>query len=75
MERDRDGTRVAIAGKSAYEFFLSRTLKHAKLVPGAGTFGAFDVFVAQKLDALVGIRPRLVIEAERAFSSLACSTP
>jgi polar amino acid transport system substrate-binding protein len=62
---DRDGTRVAIAGKSAYEFFLSRTLKHAKLVPGAGTFGAFDVFVAQKLDALVGIRPRLVIEADR----------
>ncbi len=62
---DRDGTRLAIAGKSAYEFFLSRNLKHAKLVPGAGTFGAYDVFVAQKLDALVGIRPRLVIESER----------
>jgi polar amino acid transport system substrate-binding protein len=62
---DRDGTRIAIAGKSAYEFFLTRNLKRAKLVPGAGTFGAFDVFVAQKLDALVGIRPRLVIEAER----------
>ena len=62
---DRDGTRLAIAGKSAYEFFLSRNLKHAKLVRGNGTFGAFDVFVAQKLDALVGIRPRLVIESER----------
>src|SRR4051812_8141527 len=62
---DRDGARLAIAGKSAYEFFLSRNLKNAKLVPSNGTFGAFDVFVAQKLDALVGIRPRLVIEAEK----------
>ena len=34
-------------------------------MPGPGTFGAYDVFVAQKLDALVGIRPRLVIEAEK----------
>jgi polar amino acid transport system substrate-binding protein len=62
---DRDSTRVAIAAKSAYEFFLSRNLKQAKLVAGPGTFGAYDVFVAQKLDALVGIRPRLVIEAEK----------
>jgi polar amino acid transport system substrate-binding protein len=62
---DREGRRVAIAGKSAYEFFLSRNLKHAKLFAGPGTFGAYDVFVAQKLDALVGIRPRLVIESER----------
>jgi polar amino acid transport system substrate-binding protein len=62
---DRDGTRVAIAAKSAYEFFLSRNLKHAKLVAGPGTFGAYDVFVSGKLDALVGIRPRLVIESER----------
>jgi polar amino acid transport system substrate-binding protein len=62
---DQPGKRIAIAGKSAYEFFLSRNLKHAKLVPGPGTFGAYDVFVSGKLDALVGIRPRLVIESER----------
>jgi polar amino acid transport system substrate-binding protein len=62
---DRDGTRVAIAAKSAYEFFLSRNLKHAKLVAGPGTFGAYDVFVSGKLDALVGTRPRLVIESEK----------
>jgi polar amino acid transport system substrate-binding protein len=62
---DRAGIRVAIAAKSAYEFFLSRNLRHAKLVAGPGTFGAYDVFVAGRLDALVGIRPRLVIEAEK----------
>jgi len=64
-DADREGVRLAIAGKSAYEFFLSRQLKHAKLVPGPGTFGAYGVFVSGKLDALVGIRPRLVIEAEK----------
>ena len=62
---DRAGIRVAIAAKSAYEFYLSRTLKNARLVSGPGTFGAYDVFVSGKLDALVGIRPRLVIEAEK----------
>jgi polar amino acid transport system substrate-binding protein len=62
---DREGVRLAIAAKSAYEFFLSRNLKRAKLVAGPGTFGAYDVFVREKLDALVGIRPRLVIEAEK----------
>jgi polar amino acid transport system substrate-binding protein len=62
---DRAGLRVAIAAKSAYEFYLSRTLKNARLVAGPGTFGAYDVFVKNKLDALVGIRPRLVIEAEK----------
>jgi polar amino acid transport system substrate-binding protein len=62
---DREGVRLAIAAKSAYEFFLSRNLKHARLVAGPGTFGAYDVFVREKLDALVGIRPRLVIEAEK----------
>jgi polar amino acid transport system substrate-binding protein len=62
---DREGVRVAIAAKSAYEFFLSRNLKNAKLVAGPGTFGAYDVFVSGKLDALVGIRPRLVIESEK----------
>ena len=62
---DRDGTRIAIAAKSAYEFYLSRNLKHARLMSGPGTFGAYDLFVSAQLDALVGIRPRLVIEAEK----------
>lgn len=62
---DRAGVRIAIAAKSAYEFFLSRSLKQATLVSGPGTFGAYDVFVGGKLDALVGIRPRLVIESEK----------
>src|SRR5574341_2441613 len=57
---DREGVRIAIPEKSAYELYLSRTLKHAKLVRAKGGDGAFKLFVKEKLDALAGLRPRLV---------------
>lgn len=61
---DREGARIAIAARGVYEFFLKRHLKHAKLVSAPSTHAAFDLFVAEKLDALVGLRPRLVADAE-----------
>lgn len=62
-EVDCDGTRIAIAAKSAYEHFLHRTLRHAMLIAAPSTHAAFDLFVKDKLDALVGLRPRLVLDA------------
>jgi polar amino acid transport system substrate-binding protein len=56
---DQDGVRIAIAAKSVYEFYLSRNLKRAKLVNAPSTHAAFELFAARKLDALVGLRPRL----------------
>jgi len=44
---------------------LSRNLKHAKLVRAEGIDGSYDLFVAQKLEALSGLKPRLVSDAER----------
>jgi polar amino acid transport system substrate-binding protein len=61
---DRDGSRIAIAARSAYEFFLNHNLRHAKLVSAPSTHAAFELFAAEKLDALVGLRPRLVVDAE-----------
>jgi polar amino acid transport system substrate-binding protein len=61
---DRDGVRIAIAAKSVYEFYLSRNLKRAKLINAPSTHAAFELFAASKLDALVGLRPRLVVDAE-----------
>jgi polar amino acid transport system substrate-binding protein len=57
---DRDGVRVAIAARGVYEFYLKRHLKRAKLVSAPSTHAAFELFAAEKLDALVGLRPRLV---------------
>ena len=62
---DREGVRIAVSERSAYDLFLSRTLKKAKLVRVQGIPASYDAFVAQKLEALGGLKPRLVSDAER----------
>jgi polar amino acid transport system substrate-binding protein len=57
---DRPGVRIAVPEKSAYELYLARTLKHANLMRAKGGDAAFKLFVDDKLDALAGLRPRLV---------------
>jgi polar amino acid transport system substrate-binding protein len=59
---DRDGVRIAVPEKSAYELYLSRNLRHAKLVMEKGADNAFKRFVSDKLDALAGLKPRLVTD-------------
>ena len=60
---DRDGVRIAISGRSAYDLYLTRNLEHAELVRAQGVSGAAELFVAEKLDALAGLRPALTVEA------------
>jgi polar amino acid transport system substrate-binding protein len=62
---DKDGVRVAVADKSAYDLFLTRTLKKAKLMRVPGIPQSYDLFVNEKLEALSGLKPRLVSDAER----------
>ena len=64
-EVDREGVRIAVAQKSAYDLFLSRNLKHAQLVRAEGIQGSYDLFIAQKLEVLSGLKPRLVTDAEK----------
>lgn len=62
---DREGVRIATAAKSAYDLFLSRSLRHAQLIRAPGIDASFDLFVAEKLEALSGLKPRLVMDADR----------
>jgi polar amino acid transport system substrate-binding protein len=64
-EVDRAGVRIAVPEKSAYELYLSRTLKHAELARTKGGDAAFKLFVGDKLDALAGLKPRLVKDREK----------
>jgi len=64
-EVDREGMRVAITARSVYEFYLLRHLKRAKLISAPSTHAAFERFAADRLDALVGLRPRLVADSDR----------
>lgn len=61
---DRDGVQIAVPTKSAYELYLTRSLTHAKLVHEKGADNAFKRFVEDKLDALAGLKPRLVTDQE-----------
>ena len=64
-EVDRPGVRIAIAARSAYDLWLSRHLKHAELVRAPGLDAAFEKFVADQLDALAGLTPRLLQDVEQ----------
>ena len=64
-EIDQDGVRISVSERSAYDLYLSRNLKKAKLVRAAGIQASYDLFVAQKLEALGGLKPRLVADAEK----------
>jgi polar amino acid transport system substrate-binding protein len=59
---DRAGVRIAIGRASAYDLYLTRTLKNATLVRAAtgGCCAMIDLFRAEKLDAVAGVRQPLV---------------
>jgi polar amino acid transport system substrate-binding protein len=63
-EVDRPGVRIAVPDRSAFELYLSRNLQHAQLVRVHGADNAFQRFVADQLDALAGLRPRLVTDQD-----------
>ncbi len=54
---DRDGVRIAVNKGSAYDLYLTRTLKHAQLVRGEN---GIDLFVRDKLEAAAGVKQPLV---------------
>ncbi len=64
-EVDRPGNRIAVSARSAYDLFLSRNLKHAQLVRAEGIPASYDLFVAQKLEVLSGLLPRLTSDVVR----------
>ena len=61
---DANGIRIAVPTKSAYELWLTRNLKNAELVHEKGADNAFKRFREDKLDALAGLRPRLVTDQD-----------
>jgi polar amino acid transport system substrate-binding protein len=53
---DRDGVRIAVATGSAYDLYLSRTIKHATLVRQPSGPEALEMFVRDRLEAAAGVR-------------------
>jgi polar amino acid transport system substrate-binding protein len=60
-EVDREGVRIAVNKASAYDLFLTRSLKHAKLVRGES---GVDMFVNEKLEVVAGVKQPIVAYAK-----------
>ena len=57
---DRDGLRIAVGRGSAYDLFLTRTIKKAELVRAPTSAGAVKLFVREGLEAAAGVKQPLV---------------
>ena len=62
---DRAGVRVAVSARSAYDLYLSRHLKHARIERAEGIPASVVLFVEHKLEALAGLKPGLMAEAQK----------
>jgi len=64
-EVDRPGARIAVRAGSAYDLWLARNIKHAKVLRSDTADGPLDQFVAERLDALAGLRPQLLADVKK----------
>ncbi len=62
---DKAGVRIAVTGRSAYGLWLDRNIKSATLVRSDTLDSAYDQFVRDQLDALAGLKPRLLADSEK----------
>src|SRR4051812_21256654 len=59
-EVDQPGKRIAVAEKTAYDMYLRGALKHATLHHGKGRDATYQMFQAEKMDALAGLKPQFL---------------
>jgi polar amino acid transport system substrate-binding protein len=62
---DAAGVRIAVTGRSAYGLWLDRNIRHAELVRSETIDSAYEQFVRNGLEALAGLRPRLLSDVEK----------
>ena len=57
---DRDGVRIAVGRGSAYDLYLSRTIKRATFVRAPTSPAAIELFVKDRLEAAAGVKQPLL---------------
>ena len=71
---DREGVRIGISSKSAYDLFLSRSLQRAQLVQAPDPNAAFELILAGKVDVVAGVRTSRAWKALKTMLGSARST-
>ena len=64
-EVDRAGNRIVVGNGSAYDLYLTRELKAAKLVKAPTSPTVTDMFLAQNLEVAAGVKQQLQADAKR----------
>lgn len=64
-EVDHAGNRVMVGNGSAYDLFLSRSLKEAEIVRSPTSPAVVDEFLRQGVDVAAGVRQQLEADAQR----------
>ncbi len=64
-EVDREGVRVVVGRGSAYDLYLTRELKNAKLIRAATSPAVTDTMVAEKFEVAAGVKQQLQSDARR----------
>ena len=62
---DKPGVKIACGARTAYGLWLERNIKHATIVWAEGLDASYNTFVTQKLDALAGLKPKLLTEVQK----------
>lgn len=61
-EVDNPGVRVAVSGGSAYDLFLSRTLKHAEILRAPNPQAVVNYFLEQRLEVMANVKQQLELD-------------
>lgn len=69
---DKPGVRIAVKDRAAYDLWLTDNLKQASLQRADSHESTFELFVKNKLDALAGLRPKLVEQQHVMPGSVIC---
>lgn len=62
---DKPGVRIAVTARAAYDLWLERNIKQATLIRSSSLDAAMEQFQAEKLEALAGLRPRLITDVAK----------
>jgi polar amino acid transport system substrate-binding protein len=62
---DKPGIRISVTGRSAYGLWLENNIKNATLMRTDTLDSSFEKFVAEKLEVLAGLRPRLIDDVKK----------
>jgi polar amino acid transport system substrate-binding protein len=61
---DQPGIRIAVTARSAYDLWLERNIHQAQLLRTDSLDAACTLFVAERLEVLAGLRPRLLSDQQ-----------